>query len=55
MPVGRVHDEPGRLVHHEDVFVLVEDVDGDVLAKQREGRLRVRHVDDQPLATADLV
>jgi len=50
-----MHHQAGRLVHHDDVIVLVQDVDGDVLGREGERRFRVRHFDDELLAEAHLV
>ncbi len=53
--VRGVHDEARGLVHHERVVVLVQDVDRDVLAEERERGCRVGHVDDDRVAGAKLV
>ena len=55
MAVRGMHDQARGFVHHEGVLILVDHVDRDVLAQERQRGLRVGHVHDERLARADLV
>ena len=51
MPLGRVDDHPGRLVHDDDRIVLVQDVERDVLRHGPFARhFELEHRDDVALA-----
>ena len=54
MPGRRMHHDPGRLVHDEQVLVLVRDPERELLGLEL-ARVRVRRLEDQLLAAREPV
>ena len=52
---GGVDDHAGGLVDHDEVVVLIDDVDGDVLGEERERTRRVRQQDADDVVGVDAV
>jgi len=53
MAASRMHDQAGRLIDHNNVGVLVKNLQGDVLGLERRGNWG-RHIDFDPFAGADV-